>query len=390
MTDLAQLYTIDEVRRAARRKLPGMVADFVEGGAEDEITLARNQAAFKDLVLEPRYLVDVGKRDLSTTILGTPVRSPVMLAPTGLNRLAHPDGELAVARAAGSEGSIFTVGVFSSYTLEEVRAASSGPLWFQIYLWKDRQVTRELVERARDAGYQSLCLTVDVPVLGQRERDLRNGMKIPIKVSMGSALDVARHPRWLYWLARNSAPTFASMRGVQGAEGDDGIPLIAYVNRELFDPSQNWDDLVWLREIWDGKLTVKGILHPDDARRAVDAGADGIVVSNHGGRQLDGVSATVEALPRIVDAVGDRAEVIVDGGIRRGSDVVKAIALGARGCIVGRPYWWGLGAGGEAGVRRVLQIFNSEIDRVMALVGTTRLDEIDESILLPSRSLTGI
>ncbi|HEX4668450.1 MAG TPA: alpha-hydroxy acid oxidase [Solirubrobacterales bacterium] len=380
--DTTDLITIDDVRRRARRKLPKMVLDFVEGGAEEELTLARNRAGFGDIVLQPRYLVDVSERDLATTILGSEAASPVLISSTGLNRLAHPEGELAVARAAAGEGSIFIVGVFSSYTIEEIRAASAGPLWFQIYLWKDRGVTRDLVERARQAGYEALCLTVDVPVLGLRERDLRNGMTIPVKVSVRGALDVARRPRWLYRLARDSAPTFASMRGIEGAGGDSGMPLISYVNRELFDPSQSWADLEWLRELWDGKLVVKGILHPDDARRATELGADGIMVSNHGGRQLDGVAGTVAALPRVVDAVGDRAEVILDGGIRRGSDIVKALALGARGCGVGRPYWWGLAAGGEPGVRRVLEILNTETDRVMALVGKPRLADLDSSVLL--------
>jgi L-lactate dehydrogenase (cytochrome) len=379
--DWSELVTIDDVRRRARRKLPKMVLDFVEGGAEEEVTLARNRAAFRDVVLEPRYLVDVSGRDLSTTILGSEAGSPVLLSSTGLNRLAHPEGELAVARAAGREGCIFIVGVFSSYTIEEIRAAASGPLWFQIYLWKDRQVTRDLVERARAAGYEALCLTVDVPVLGLRERDLRNGMTIPVKVSARGALDVARRPRWLYRLARDSAPTFASMKGIRGAGGDSGIPLIEYVNRELFDPSQSWADLEWLREVWDGRLVVKGIMGPDDAARAVELGADGVMVSNHGGRQLDGVAGTLEALPRVVDAVGDRAEVLLDGGVRRGSDVVKALALGARGCGVGRPYWWGLAAGGEPGVARALQILNAETDRVMALVGKSRIAEIDRSAI---------
>jgi L-lactate dehydrogenase (cytochrome) len=381
MTDPDRMYNLEDVHRAARRRLPRMVSDFIDGGAEDEVTLARNTAAMRRIALDPSYLIDVVERDLSTTILGVPTRSPVMLSPTGLNQLADPEGELAVARAAGAEGSIAIVGVFSSYTLEEIRAVTQGPLWFQIYLWKDRAVTRELVERARAAGYQALCLTIDTPVLGNRERDLRNGMKIPVRVSVRAALDVARRPRWLYHLARNSAPTFASMRGIPGAEGDTGTTLIQYVNRELFDPSQDWSDLEWLRQIWDGKLVVKGIMSKGDACRAVDAGADGVFVSNHGGRQLDGAPGSIEVLPEIVEAVGDRAEVVLDSGIRRGSDVLKALALGARACSVGRPYWWGLASGGEAGVRRVLDILNSELSRSMALVGRTRLDDLDQSVL---------
>jgi isopentenyl diphosphate isomerase/L-lactate dehydrogenase-like FMN-dependent dehydrogenase len=373
---LRGVLTIDDLRRKAERRVPKMIADFVAGGAEEEVTVRRNRWAFDDVVIEPSYLVDVGRRDLSTTILGTPVRSPVMFGSTGLSTLMHRDGELALARAAGAAGSIYAVSVFSGYSLEEIAAAATGILWFQVYLWKDREVTRQLVERAKASGYRAIVLTIDVPVNGHRERDLRNGMTVPIRVTPRGALDVALRPWWLYRLVRDPLPIHGSLRGVVGAGGDSGTSLIHYANRELLDPTQSWKDLEWLREIWDGPIAVKGIMSVGDAQRSAERGAEGVWVSNHGGRQLDGARASIEALPRIVDAVGDRAEILLDGGIRRGTDVVKAIGLGARACAVARPYWWGLGAAGEAGARRVLDILNSEIDRVMALTGVTSLDQI--------------
>jgi L-lactate dehydrogenase (cytochrome) len=374
-------YTVDDLRRRAERRVPKMVTDLVAGGADKEITLRRNQSAFDAIVIEPNYLVDVGGRDLSTSILGMPVESPVMFGPTGLSTLIHRDGELALARAAGAAGSIYVLSVYAGYSLEEVAAAATGTLWFQVYLWKDRGVTRELLERAKAAGYRAAVLTVDVPVNGQRERDLRNGLTVPIRVTPRSAIDVALHPSWLYRVARHPLPIHGSLRGIPGAGGDSGTGLIEYANRDLLDPTQSWKDLEWLREIWAEPLAVKGVMSLGDAQRTVERGAEGVWVSNHGGRQLDGARASIEALPRIVDAVGDRAEILFDGGIRRGTDVVKAIGLGARACAVARPYWWGLGAAGEAGARRVLEILNSEIDRAMALSGVTSLDQIGRSMV---------
>jgi L-lactate dehydrogenase (cytochrome) len=376
----ADFHTVEDLRAEARRRLPRMVFDFVDGGAEEEVTMRANRSAFEAITFDPRYMRGVGERDISTTILGTPVRSPVMLAPTGLARLAHRDGELGLADAAGREGSIFVVGIASGTTLEAVAERAEGPLWFQLYLWKGRTIVEGLVERARAAGYRALCVTVDVPVLGNRERDIRNGMRIPPKINLRNAFDAARRPRWLANIARAEL-TFVNMRGVPGAGGNSGLSLMDWVNRELHDPGATWDEVAWLREIWDGPLVVKGITHPEDARSAVDAGADGVVVSNHGGRQLDGGPATITALPGVVAAVGDRAEVLLDSGVRRGSDVVKAIALGARACLVGRPYWYGLAAGGTAGAQRMLEILNTEIDRTLALVGRSRLDELDPSVL---------
>jgi L-lactate dehydrogenase (cytochrome) len=378
--DLSEAYNMDDLRLQAKRRLPRIVYEFVEGGAEDEVTVRSNRAAFSRIGLEPEYLRDVARRDISTSILGTEVSSPVVLGPTGLQRLAHVEGELAAARAAGAMGSIYVAATASSYTIEEIAAAAQGPLWFQLYLWSSREILATLVERARAVGCVALCLTIDVPVLGHRERDLRNGMRIPPRVGISNALDAVRRPRWLYGIVQGEDLTYVNLRDVAGTDGD-GLSLMEYLDTRLTNPAATWTELTWLRSIWDGPLVVKGITSVADAQRAVDGGANGLVVSNHGGRQLDGAPATIERLPRIVDAVGHRAEIFIDGGVRRGTDVLKAIAMGARACLVGRPYWYGLGAGGEAGVRRCLEIYNVELDRALALVGRPTLAELDRDVL---------
>ncbi|MCW3063397.1 MAG: alpha-hydroxy-acid oxidizing protein [Solirubrobacterales bacterium] len=373
-------YTIDDLRVQAARRLPRIIYDFVEGGAEDEVTVRRNRAAFGEIGLEPEYLRDVARRDVSTTILGTEVASPVVLGPTGLQRLAHVDGELAVARAAGAMGSIYVAATASSYTIEQIAAVSGGPLWFQLYLWSSREVLAGLVERARAAGCLALCLTIDVPVLGRRERDLRNGMSVPPRVGLRNALNAVRRPRWLYGIAQGDDLTYVNLRDALGTDGH-GLSLMEYMDTRLTNPAATWEELAWLRSLWDGPLVVKGITSVADARRAVEAGSDGIVVSNHGGRQLDGAPATIERLPQIVAAVGDRVEVFLDGGVRRGTDVLKAIAMGARACLVGRPYWYGLAAGGELGVRRCLEIYNAELERALALVGRPTLGDLSPDVV---------
>jgi L-lactate dehydrogenase (cytochrome) len=374
-------YTIDDLQRKAERRVPKIVADLAAGGAENEVTLRRNRSAFDAIVIEPSYLVDVANRDLSTTVLGMPVASPVMFGPTGLSTLAHPDGELALARAAGAAGSIYVLSVYSGHSLEEVAAVATGILWFQVYLWKDRGVTRALLERAKAAGYRALVLTVDVPVNGLRERDVRNGLTVPIRVKPRMAIDVALHPWWFTRAARRPPRIHGSLRGIPGTGGDSATGLIEYANRDLLDPTQSWRDLEWLRGLWEEPIAVKGVVSVADAQRSVEHGVEAVWVSNHGGRQLDGAPASIEALPRIAAAVGDQTQLLFDGGVRRGTDVVKALGLGARACAVGRPYWWGLGAAGEAGAGRVLEILNSEIDRVMALSGVTSLDQIGPSMV---------
>jgi L-lactate dehydrogenase (cytochrome) len=356
-----------------------MIREFVDGGADRETTLRANQAAFDAIRLRPKVLVDVSNRDQSVDVFGARLRLPVGLAPAGLARLVDREGELAAARAAGAAGAIFGVSTASSCSLEEVAAVATGPLWFQLYLWKDREVIGQLVDRAADAGYQALCLTADVPIVGKRVRDLRNGMTIPPKITASNALDAGRRLRWLAGFVAGERITFRNFLGM--ADGDDATSLGTYVNKDLINPAANWADLDWLRHRWKGPLVVKGILTAEDARTALEHGADGVVVSNHGGRQLDGAPAAVVALCEVADAVGDRAEVFLDGGVRNGTDVVRAKALGAKAVFVGRPWFWGLSVGGEAGVARMLAILEEEIDRTLALLGRPTFADVEADAL---------
>jgi L-lactate dehydrogenase (cytochrome) len=374
---------IDDLRRFAQRRLPRAVFDFADGGAEDEVTLRANRADFEKLVFRPKVLVDVSKRDQSTTILGEPVSSPLIIAPTGLAGMLWPRGEIAAAKAAGKRNVIFTLSTLSACSIESVAEAATGPLWFQLYVMKDREVTKSLVDRAQRAGYKALCLTVDLPVLGQRERDLRNGSTIPPKITVRSVTDTLSHPAWLWNVWFRSKVTFENFVGSSAELSPDTGTLWKYVN-SLNDASVNWDDLDWFRSIWDGPLAIKGVMTGEDARRAVSAGVDAIVVSNHGGRQLDSLPSALEVLPEIVEAVGDRAEVILDGGVRRGTDVVKALALGAKACMIGRPMLYGLGAAGEKGVERAVEILEKEIDRTLALLGRPTLADLDRTAVRPA------
>jgi L-lactate dehydrogenase (cytochrome) len=370
--------SVDELRSAARRRLPRPVFDFIDGGAEDERTLRANSADFGALAFRPNALVDVSLRDQETSVLGERVASPVLLGPCGLARLAHHDGETAAARAAAEFGTVFTLSTASSVSIERVAASGPGPRWFQLYVWTDRDATRQLVERARAARYQALCFTIDVPLSGQRERDLRNGMTIPPRPAPRTVLHWARHPRWVQRALLGDPITFANFLGQ--AASNSAVSLGSLVNSQL-NPSMCWDDLSWLRELWDGPLVVKGVMSGAAARRAVDLGADAVVVSNHGGRQLDGLPSTISVLPEVVGAVGADAEVYLDGGVRRGSDVVRALALGARACLVGRPWMYGLAAGGQAGVSRALRIVSAEIDRTLALIGVTKAADLTPDVL---------
>ncbi len=348
-----------------------MIFDFVDGGAQDESTVRENITSFDDWWLRPQVLNDVSLRDQSVKLFGQTMPTPLLLAPAGLAGLVWPRGEVAAAAAASKAGIPFAVSTASSCSIEEVRAAAKGLLWLQLYLWRDREVTGSLVDRAHNAGYDAICLTVDVPLSGSRERDLRNGMTIPPKIRTKNSLGVLRHPGWMIKMA--GAPvTFANV-----SDGHRGrtLALGAYVNSQL-NPSASWDDLRWLREKWSGTLIVKGVLDPIAAKRLADEGVDAVIVSNHGGRQLDGAIPAIAALPHVVNAVGGRIPVLMDGGVRRGSDVLKAVALGASACLFGRPYLWGLAVAGEEGVSRVIEILQTEIDRDLALLGTPTMAEI--------------
>ena len=373
------LHTVEDMRASARRKLPRMIFDFVDGGADGELAISANRQALDALRFAPSVLADVSDRDQSTKVFGSPIASPLILAPAGIATIVHPDGELAVAAAAASSGTIFCVSTASGYSLESIAEVADGRLWFQLYMWKSEEVVRSLVARAKAAGYEALVVTVDVPVVGKRERDLRNGMSLPVRVRPRSVVDASLHLPWLWRMLNGPEITFASLAGL--ADGDDASSIGEYADRELTDPTRTWDDLLSLRRAWDGPLLVKGVMTPSDARAAVDSGADGIIVSNHGGRQLSSVAGTAAVLPAIVDEVGGRAEVFLDGGIRRGEDIVKARALGATACTGGRAWYWALAAGGRPGVERVLGILAADVDRTLALIGRRNYDDVDSSVL---------
>jgi isopentenyl diphosphate isomerase/L-lactate dehydrogenase-like FMN-dependent dehydrogenase len=374
--------TVEDVRRLARKRLPRLAFDFIDGGADAELTLRGNAEAFERRTLRPRQLVGVETRDLSTTVLGVPVRMPVMIAPTGMSRVAGRGGDIAGARAAGRAGTVFSLSTMSSDSIEEVARAATGPLWFQLYLWRRRDVAERLVDRAHAAGYRALVVTVDAPLVGNRVRDVHNGFKMPPRIEPRTALDILRHPRWL--AQAPSAITFRNLTDLDAGSTTGPMAHAKLVNDLLANPGANWGDLDWLRDRWKGSLVIKGILTAQDAERAVQGGVDGIVVSNHGGRQLDGAAASLDALEEVVDAVGDRAEVFLDSGVRRGTDVVKALALGARACLIGRPWLYGLAAGGESGVSTVLEILRSELDRALALLGRPSIAELDASVIFPA------
>lgn len=370
----------DEFRRLARRRLPRLVYDFVEGGADGEVTLRANYEAFDRVHFTASSLVDVTDRDAGATVLGRRLEVPFICGPAGLARLVHREGELAAARAAASTGTVFVISTASSYSIEEIAAVSDGPLWFQLYLWRSPEVVAKLVDRAGEAGCEALVLTVDVPVIGKRERDLRNGMMIPPRIGPAQALEAIGRPRWLWHLVAGPPVHFGSLVDlVPPNEGMAG--MAAYLDRELADLSKTWDDVAWLRERWDGPLLIKGVVSAADARRCVEQGADAVVVSNHGGRQLDGLPAALDVLGEVVAEVGGDAEVILDGGVRRGADLIKARALGATAAMGGRAWFWPLAAAGEQGVARMLQILRGDVARTLALLGRNSYEELDASVL---------
>jgi L-lactate dehydrogenase (cytochrome) len=367
--------TIAELRDLARRKVPRAVFDFVDGGANDEITLRRNLTDLAAVRLLPRAMVDVSEVGTAVSVVGRQVALPLLGGPTGLTGLVHHEGEMAIARAVHEAGSIYTLSVFGSYSIEEVAAGAPGPTWLGLYLFRDRGLVRDIVQRAGEAGFGALVLTVDVPRAGARERDARNGLTIPPRVTLRSLASGARRPRWAANFLARPRITAASAAPAAGA-----VRHAAYIDSQ-FDPASTWDDLVWLRELWSGPIVVKGLLRADDARHAVELGADAVVVSNHGGRQLDGACSSISALPAVADAVGDGAEVYLDGGIRRGGDIVKALATGARACLVARPLVYGLAAAGQAGVGHSLDILGNELRMALALAGCPDLGAVDGTLV---------
>ena len=356
---------IDDLRRFARRRLPRGVFDFIDGGAGDEVTLRGNRAAFERWSLLPRVGVDVAHRTLATSILGAASSLPLIIGPTGLAGFFHREGEAGIATAAAQAGVPFCLSANSIASIEETaNGAPPAERWFQIYFLKDREWMDGLVRRARDNGYRVLCITVDLPITGRRERDIRNGFTMPLRPSVSTALDLMTRPAWL-WDMMHTKARFGNFEARPGA----GFSSVAQHVASLFDPGAGWDDVARLRDSWQGPVVIKGVLRAEDAQRAVSIGADAVVVSNHGGRQLDGVPAALSMLPEIVAAVDPSVEIYLDGGVRRGGDIVKALALGARACMIGRPSAWGLSAGGTAGVSRAVSILRAELDNALALLG---------------------
>jgi len=377
----AQALNIVELRRLARRRLPRGVFGYIDGGAEDEVTLRANTAAYRRRWFAARVLRDMSAVDTGVTLLGQRLPIPLVLAPTGFTRIADPQGELAVARAAARAGLPYCLSTMSTRSIEEVVAVSSGQLWFQLYLQRDRGVVRELVQRARAAGYAVLMPTVDVASLGRRERDVRHGFTLPPQLEWRTLFDGLRRPGWTWDFVRSEPIMLANFRGRSSADGSTPVALAEYIKSQ-FDPTVNWRDLDWLRTLWDGPLVIKGIQSVADAALAAERGCQAIVLSNHGGRQLDGAPAPVDLVAPVVDAVAGRAAVICDGGVRRGSDIVKAVALGADACMAGRFYLYGLGAGGEPGVDYAIELLADEIRRTMALIGCAAMDRIDRGYLM--------
>ena len=372
-------YSIEAMRGLARARLPRPVFDFADGGAEDEYTLRRNEAAFDEVALLPRPLSGSAERDLSISLFGHKLSVPIIIGPTGLAGLFWPDGERCAARAAKAAGTAFCLSHGSACTLEDLAATGASPRWMQVFIYRDRGFTRELTERAAKAGYDALVLTIDNQMLGNRERDVRNGFTIPPRFGITGLAGMALKAEWL-WRMRRDLKRITFGNYVRPGESAD-MKAIAGRMASLLDPSMNWQDVEELRRIWSRPLILKGVLHPEEARMAVERGIDAVIVSNHGGRQLDGAAASIAALPAIVEAVGGRIPILIDGGIRRGSDVVKTLAMGATACLVGRPPLWGLAVAGEAGVAHMLGLYRQEIDRVMGLCGVTNIAGIDKGLL---------
>jgi L-lactate dehydrogenase (cytochrome) len=369
---------IADLRQLAWQRLPRVLFDYIDGGAQDEVTLRANQADFNNFTLVQRVLRDVTRRDQSVTVLGQKYDLPLILSPTGMTGIFWPNGALEAARAASDAGAGFCLSSMSTSTVEDIRKVAKQPTWFQLYVMRDRGMSRELIERAKAAGCSALVLTVDLALQGQRDRDVHNGLTIPPTLNASNLVNFAMRPGWVWRYLTGPKVVPASLV----KPGQNTLFTIAgYVNSQ-FDQSVTWKDIEWAKSIWGGPVALKGILDPEDAKAAVDHGADALIVSNHGGRQLDGVRSAISALPFVVDAVQGRAEVLLDGGVRRGTDVLKAMALGAKACMIGRPYMYGLASNGRAGVAKALDLLRNEIDLALALTGNTSIAALNRASLV--------
>ena len=371
---------VEDLRKQMQRRVPRMFYDYCESGSWTESTLDANETDLQAIKFRQRVAIDVSERSTAMKMLGQDVPMPVALAPTGLTGMQHADGEILAAQAAEAFGVPFTLSTMSICSIEDVAANTSKPFWFQLYVMRDRNFIRNLVERAKAANCSALMITLDLQIMGQRHKDVRNGLSAPPKLTLGNIMNLATKPSWCLGMLGTRRRQFRNIVG--HVEGVKDMSSLADWTTSQFDPRLSWEDVAEIRRMWDGKVILKGILDAEDAKQAVNVGADAIVVSNHGGRQLDGAASSITALPAIVDAVGDETEVWMDGGIRTGQDVLRAVALGARGTLIGRAFLYGLGAGGRAGVTRVLEILHKELDLTMALCGRSNLSEVDDSILL--------
>jgi L-lactate dehydrogenase (cytochrome) len=371
---------IADLRDLARRRVPRAFFDYAEAGSYNEETLRANRADMEAIKLRQRVLVDVSARSLTTTIVGQKVSAPLVLAPIGLCGMQHGDGEILSAQAANEAGIPFTLSTMSIGSIEDVAEATSKPFWFQLYVIRDRGFSKDILSRAVAAKCNALVLTVDLQVLGQRHRDIKNGMTVPPEIRIKNIIDIATKPAWAWSILNGKRKTFGNLAG--HVKGMDNVNQLAKWVGDQFDPALSWKDVEWIKNIWPGKLILKGILDADDAKTAVKLGADAIVVSNHGGRQLDGASSSISMLPAVADAVGSDTEVLFDGGIRTGADVLRALALGARACLIGRAYIYGLGAGGQAGVAKAIDILEKELSVAMALTGTNNIADIGGHVLV--------
>ncbi|MEC9394548.1 MAG: alpha-hydroxy acid oxidase [Actinomycetota bacterium] len=380
---------VDDLRVMAKRRLPAGVFDYIDGGAEDELTLDRNVRAFREVTFRPRVLRGLGDLDTSSTLLGRPLAFPLVLAPTGFTRIADPAGELAVVRAAGRAGIPFTLSTMGTRSIAECAAVagSDARLWFQVYAWRDRDLVRTMLDSAASCRYEAICLTVDTAMLGRRDRDVRRGLTLPPEIGPGTFLDGMRRPGWTWRFLRSDPIRFANVEGLAGSDraagpgtGERAVDLAGYMNSQ-FDHGLSWEDVAWLRTVWDGPILVKGVQTVADSLLAVEHGVEGIIVSNHGGRQLDTAPAPFDLVPSIAEAVSGRIEVVCDGGVRRGSDIVKAVAAGADAAMGGRLFLYALAAAGEQGVDHVLELLRSGVERTMALVGAASVRELGPGLL---------
>jgi L-lactate dehydrogenase (cytochrome) len=376
---MVAITNVEDLRTLARRKIPKALFDYVDRGSYDELTYGTNRSDLKAIRFRQRVLIDADNRSLATTMLGEKVSMPVAIAPTGLTGLLHGNGEMVAARAAEKAGIRFTLSTMSICSIEDVRSATTAPFWFQLYVFRDRGFSEEVIARAHRAGCTALFVTVDLPLRGQRHADIKNGLQVPPRLTMRNAFDIATKPGWAMSVLMGKRKSFGNIDAYLKRKG--GVWAAGRWANDNFDASLSWRDVEWVRKLWPGKLVLKGILDPADAQMAADLGADAIVVSNHGGRQLDGAPSTIVALPKIAEAAGHRLEVLFDGGVRSGQDVLKALALGARGCMVGRAYLYGLAAMGEAGVTKALGMIGDELRVSMSLTGVQNIGEVTRDIL---------